>query len=276
LFLGFSLTDPNITQIFRLARLYTPNMPRPHYVVLSKPDPAHARLEELRLPDLARVGVRVVEIGEHRDLETVLARLVARCRPTRAYMSGSVSDDDPERERITAFAVELGKQLAPHPDVRLMTGGALGGQVGYAMCEERLRLGTYVPDDFVVIRRPMPTPMQTPPNSRLGSVTFQGTEAEGLRSAAFAQVRAIVVIRGGDRTTQEIADAKALGYGVIAVGATGGPARTEWERQMADPSAYRLGERDVEVGTLQLLVDSDPAVVAQATVKLLRQALFLA
>jgi hypothetical protein len=60
LFLGFSLTDPNISQIFRLARLYTPAVKRPHYVVFSGVDANQRKRASLQWPDFARVGVHAV------------------------------------------------------------------------------------------------------------------------------------------------------------------------------------------------------------------------
>lgn len=276
LFVGFSLSDPNIIQIFRLARLYTGDVPRPHYAVWARPtDERERRLSELRRPDLARVGVRVVEIDAHRDVETVLARLSARCRPPRAYISGSVADDDPDAGRIRHLAALLGERLAHEADVRLMTGGVLGATVGYAMCRARHASGAYRPDDLVVIRRVAQESLG-PPSDRWGSIVFDGEDAAPLRSSAFEQVRAVVVLGGTDGTRKELAQAGQLGMGVIPIGATGGAARELWEAYVADPTAVRLGQRAVDPADLRALAHNDLDVVIDATVRLMRQALSLA
>lgn len=131
-----------------------------------------------------------------------------------------------------------------------------------------------VHDDFLVIRRVRDAPLG-PPDDRWGSIVFDGAEAEGLRSAAFDQVRAVVVLGGGDRTKAEIREATELGMGVISVGATGQAAKEQWDIDIANPGAYRLGERGVDVATLRLLNDDDPSIAARATVTLIKQGLFL-
>lgn len=274
LFLGFSLSDPNISEIFRLVRLDTPDLNRPHFALVVRPSDADRRIAELRLRDLARVGVKTVELADHAELDTVLGRLVARCKPPRAYLSGSVASDHPDPDRVQAIAIELGVQLSGHRDVPLMAGGELGAVVGYEVCRIRESTQAYRPDDLVVIRRVVPGAL-TPPNLRWGTIVFDGDAAEGLRSKAFEQVRAVVVLGGSDRTRAEIAQAKALGMGVIAVGASGGAAADQWEIDVTEDT-YRLGERPVDREDLRRLNESDPATVAAACVNLLRQALFLA
>jgi SIR2-like protein/SLOG family protein len=275
LFVGFSLTDPNISSIFRLARLTTPDVNHSHYAILSKVTESDEkrRMADLRMNDLARVGVHVVEIDNHAQLDTVLARLSARCRPPRAYLSGSIPAGDADLTRANAIADELAAELVRHADVRLMTGGELGARVGYAVSRVRHETGTYRPDDFVVIRRVKDDPV-TAPNLRWGSIVFIGEDAALLRSEAFEQVRAIVVLGGAENTRQEIALAKDARMGVIAVGGTGGVAAEQWAVDMGD-AAYRLGERPVDKNVLGRLSDGEPKVVARATVELLRLALYL-
>jgi hypothetical protein len=221
------------------------------------------------------MGVRVVEIEDPQHVDTVLARLNARCRPPRAYISGSVAPDNPDADRVKTYAEELGRQLSSHQDVRLMAGGELGALVGYTMCQQRVATGTYRPDDFMVIRRVADEPLG-PPNLRWGSIVFDGEEAEPLRSAAFERVRVVVVLGGAERTRAEIKQAKALGMGVISVAATGGAAKEQWDSDVANPGNYHLGERTVDFETLKLLDHDDPSTAAGATVNLIKQGLFLA
>jgi hypothetical protein len=272
LFLGFSLTDPNITDIFRIARLYTATVPRTHYVVLARSS-TDASIAKLRFPDLARVGIRVVEVDHHQDVATVLARLHARCRPPRAYISGSPSND--KRDWTSAFVEALSALVAADPLIRMMAGGELGSSLGYAVSKKRFDSGAYHSDDFVVIRRVSDGEL-TPPNTRWGSVIFDGEEAEGLRSAAFERVRAVLVLGGGGRSREEIGQARELGLGVIAVGGSGGAAAEQWAADVSIPADVRLGERPVDVDDLNRLNHSDPATAADSAFRLLRQGLFLA
>lgn len=275
LFVGFSLTDPNIGEIFKMVRLHTPDVQRPHYAVMRRPDERDGKLAELRRRDLARVGVRTAEIEEHADVDAVLARLVSRCRPPRLYISGSHDYEGVDAGHVDAIARALAAELTTHVDIRLMTGGRLGGQVGYTVMRERQASGRYDPESLVVIRRAQDIPLEDAPNQRLGSVLFDGEHAAGLRSAAFAQVRAILVLGGGSRTRDEIKEAHELGMGVIPVAASGGAARAEWQAVISDPDAYRLGERSVDLETLRDLDNADPGTLARAAVILVRQGLSL-
>lgn len=275
LFVGFSLSDPNIGEIFKMVRLQTPDVQRPHYAVLRRVDESDGKLAELRRRDLARVGVRIAEIDEHADVDAVLSRLVSRCRPPRLYISGSYNYEGVDASRVEAVAGAMVAELVRHEDIRLMTGGQLGGNVGYAVMRQRQASGRYDPDSLVVIRRAQDMPLEDAPNQRLGSMLFDGEHAAGLRSAAFAQVRAILVMGGGPRTRDEIQEAHELGMGVIPVAASRGAARAEWERLIADPDAYRLGERSVDPQTVRDLDSEDPGAVARAAVMLVRQGLSL-
>lgn len=275
LFVGFSLTDPNIIEIFKMVRLNTPDVQRPHYAVMRRPDEGDERVAELRRRDLARVGVRIADIDEHEDVDAVLARLNSRCRPPRLYISGSEDYEGVDASRLESIARAVAAELVSHEDVRLMTGGRLGGDVGYAVMRERQSAGKYDSESLVVIRRAQDTPLESPPNQRLGSVVFDGEHAAGLRSAAFAQVRAILILGGGSRTKDEIDEAHELGMGVIPVAASGGAARDEWKALIAEPGAYRLGERPVEPETLRDLDSEDPVTVGRAAVVLVRQGLSL-
>lgn len=273
LFIGFSLTDPNISEIFRMVRLHTPNVHRPHYAVLKRGAPEAGKLAELRYRDLARVGVRIVEIEDHGDVDSVLARLNTRCRPPRLYISGSTEHDGVDVGRTDEIAKAIADELASQPDVLLMTGGTLGGSIGYAVMRQRKAEGGYRPDSLLVIRRAQDSGLGTPPNTRLGSVVFDAEDAEGLRSAAFGQVRAVLVLGGGSRTREEIQQARELGMGVVPVAASGGAAQEDWNAVIANPGAYRLGEQPVDVHLLEDLDSDDPGTVARAAVLLIRQGL---
>lgn len=275
LFVGFSLTDPNIREIFKMVRLSTPDVQRGHFAVMKQPGEGDGRRAELQRRDLARVGVRIAEVESHADVDAVLARLNSRCRPPRLYISGSDKYDGVDADRLASFTHALVDELANHPDIRLMTGGELGGDIGYGVMRQWKSDGKYEPDSLVVIRRAQDSPLADAPNHRLGSVVFDAEDAAGLRSAAFAQVRAILVLGGKSRTPEEIAEAHELGMGVIPVAASGGAARVEWEALMANPADYRLGERSVNVELLRELDSADPATVARAAITLVRQGLSL-
>jgi SIR2-like domain/Sir2- and TIR-associating SLOG family len=283
LFLGFSFTDPNLEHVFRLVRLRISDIPREHFAVLRRPDkPAEQRLHDLRRGELEAVGIHVVEITDFGEIELILQRLVARARPFRVYVSGSPLGDRTGAsgaypvanlpQELTDFAEQLGAYLA-NSNLRLMAGGMIGATVGYEFARQLHLQGQYDPNRFVLLRRYKDLEID-PPNRRLGTIIFTGEDPTNLRTAAFEQVRALLVIAGQDGTKQEVAQARGLGLGVVPVGWTGGAAREAWEAIASDFGSYRLGGTPVRRQDFDLLMHQNVNASAAAAVRLLQQALF--
>jgi hypothetical protein len=283
LFLGFSFTDPNLEHIFRLVRLRISDIPREHFAVLRRPDkPADQRLHDLRRGELEAVGIHVVEIADFGEIEFLLQRLCARARPFRVFVSGSplgvrtgTSGAYPVArlpKELAAFAQQLGAYLATS-ELRLMAGGMVGATVGYELARQLQLQGQYDPNRFVLLRRYMDVDID-PPNRRMGTIVFTGEDPTDLRTAAFEQVRALLVIAGQDGAKQEVAQARALGLGIVPVGWTGGAAKEAWDAIASDFAAYRLGGMPVRRHDFDLLMHQDMNASAAAAVRLVQQALF--
>jgi SIR2-like domain len=284
LFLGFSFTDPNLEHVFRLVRLRISDIPRQHFAVLRRPDsPAEQRLHDLRRGELEAVGIRVVEIADHAEIEPLLLRLVARARPFRVFLSGSplgpraaLPGSYPVAElpeELVEFAEQLGALLAGSR-LRLMTGGTLGATVGYEFARQLRLQGRYDPDRFVLLRRYGDAEVNYP-NRRIGTIIFTDGDPTDLRTTAFEQVRALLVLGGQEGTAWEITQARELGYGIVPIATTGGAAQQAWRAISDDWASYRLGGRPVDKRDFDLLNSNDAYASAAAAVRLLQQALFM-
>jgi hypothetical protein len=285
LFLGFSLSDPNFEAALRLVRLTTPDRQMPHYAVLRRE--AEDAEFDLRTGDLAKAGVEVIEIAEHAEIPDLLRRLVARTRPSRLFISGS----EPTRGQVTAeqddcgsyrsaseltedlqsIAADLGKRLA-RTGIRVATASLLGAEVGYALLDE---LGDdYDPERMLLIRRDKQSAMD-PPNRRRGQVTFVGQDPTSMRTKIYAEVRAVVVLAGGRGTRTEVDATRAAGMGIVPVGRSGGTAAEVWAEMAASLAEHELGGLPIDPATFALLNEDETAVAIDATVDLIRQAMYL-
>lgn len=126
LFLGLSLTDPNMRLLQRLARAAQATGVRSSSVVVMKvPDERQDLLRfESRAEDLRRSGVTVLTIPGHGELVGVLARLRAMLRPARVILSGSLNGLGRRAASRAIQAAEfLGVQLARN-DIPIVHGAA--------------------------------------------------------------------------------------------------------------------------------------------------------
>lgn len=294
LFLGFSFTDPNMEVVFRLVRVHASDAQREHFAVLRQPDGtgdpgADAQVQklfELRVKDLNRVGVQVLVTKAHAEIESLLQRLVARCRPSQAMVCGSSPGTvhragpgpsyptAPLPREIEDMARAIGTRLSD-TEVRLVAAGEAGALVGYEMLRQLNHRGLYRPERFTLVRRVRDEPLD-PPNRRLGDIIFTGEQPNDLRSSALRQVRALLVLGGSDGTLAEVEQAEAVGLGIVPVGVTGGTAEAVWQRMRSDLGLYVLGGRPIDARDFDLLMNPDLDAAAAAAVRLLCQAVFLA
>lgn len=294
LFLGFSFTDPNIEVVFRLVRLHAADAQREHFAVLKRPESSGSsaedaqanRLFELRVKDLDRVGVRVLVIEAHAEVESLLQSLVARCRPSQAMISGSapgsVARDEtgpsypigPLPSELEEMATAIGARLAD-TEVRLLAAGEVGAIAGYEMLRQLNHRGLYRPERFTLVRRVRDQPLDHP-NQRFGEIVFTGEQPNDLRSSALRQVRALLVLGGADGTMNEVQQAEEVGLGIVPVGATGGTAEAVWQRMRSNLSSQVLGGLPIDERDFDLLMSADINASAAAAVRLLSQAVFLA
>jgi hypothetical protein len=282
-FLGFSLTDPNFDAIFRLVRLAITDNVMPHYALMKRPPVDNDDgTFDLRAAELHRVGVSIVEIADYDEITALLRRLVARTLPAQLFVSGSHrtaadSDDsdlvyptanpDPE---LTEIAHRLGTQLATCAIAGIVAAGDVGARVGYSFLDA---LDTYAHERFTLLRRTKDAELD-PPNRRRGQIQFTGDDPTDLRSAVFAQVRAIAVLGGTAGTLDEVDRARAAGMSVIPLACSGGAARTVYDTMNAELVAHRIGQRTIDPELFGRLGSDDTDVAVSAAADLIEVALF--
>lgn len=279
LFLGFSFTDPNIEILLRLARTLGTNVHDRHMTVLRRPpadQSTQRQLHDLRVKDLESSGVRVLEIDEYHEIVPLLNDLVRRTRPPRIFIAGSqgpgIDGGEPDRNIIVPWCSAVANELIGETAWELTSlGGHAGWDVTSGVARARRAEGTYDPDALTFHFRAKDEP---PPqmDMRLGTAVYTDLSREELVGQLLDECRAMVVIRGGGRTTEEIAWAQARGVGVIPVATSGGAARDYWIG-CAD-TLPALGGQPVSQQTWQNLNSDQNAVVARAAHALLRQAMY--
>lgn len=270
LFLGFSFADANIEILQRLARRHGTAARDRHITVLKTPDgskPDDLRRHNLKVRDLENTGVRVHEVSEYEDLPLLLTELVRRTRPPRLFVSGSKTDDTYDRQ-----CEEMARALADRVDWEICS---LGGHAGWGTTRELARIrraeGTYDASRLVFHSRRKEGPPPVEMDERIGTSVYDDLEREPLVQSLLDESRAVLVLGGGARTTEEIAWATELGLGVVPLGASGGAAHEYWEQYRADPPD--LGGRQTDRATWARL-GADVDVAARAAAQLLAQAMY--
>jgi hypothetical protein len=273
LFLGLSFTDPNVDLLLRLARRHGTSVFDRHLTVMKRPDPNNRdalQLHNLRVADLENSGVRVCEIAEYEDLRPLLVALVRRTRPLQFFISGSAAGG--AQQDIAPWCQAIASQLVSTPGWRL---ASLGGDAGWLVTRDVARTlraeGKYDAAQLSFYFRAKNEPAP-PLEERIGTAIYSDLERERLVPHVLEQCRALLVIRGGERSKQEIAWAQSAGVAVVPLSASGGASRDYWEGHDGNPPD--LGGRRVDPGTWSRLNDENHLVAARAAHQLLRQGMY--
>lgn len=266
LFLGFSFTDPNIEVLLRLARLAGTASKDRHLTVLRRPtDEGERRLHDLRVADLERSGIAVHEIDDFNQLAPLLRAIIRRSQPPRCFVAGSGDNLEP-------WCKAMADKIAPHRDWQLVSlGGPAGWRTTRRVAALRRAEGTYAPEDLLLYFRQLSNASAPPLDDRAGTAIYSDLEREPLVTSVLDQCRAMLVLGGSERTTEEVAWARERGLGVVPVAASGGAARAAWEDQ--DPGAL-LGGRPVDQRSWDQLADDDAGIATAAAMRLLEQAMY--
>lgn len=279
LFLGLSFDDPNLNLLLKLSRSLPEHIDAPpHYVVFAeKTDPVEQRLQQLRVSDLEKSGVNVHMIHSHADLSPLLSQLEVRCRPAHLFVSGSFdANGTTDKDRFaTSVAQNIATTLAAsEPDTRpvVVSFGGPAGQVVSRQFRDALAPSEYRPELVRFYYRKAETGDESIPiEHRVGMAIFTERTLDDMRAFVFPQVRAMVVISGGDRTGQEAAVAREHGVLVIPVGATGGAAKALWDAMT--PADLGLDTEDEQAWWGQLNTGS-ATLAAHAAGMLIKRLMF--
>lgn len=230
LFVGFSFEDPNVEFLLRLSRTIRPEIRRsPHYAIMRRPPVASGREKvrghELRVADLERAGIHVVEIADHAEIEEILANLYRLVQPQSVFVAGSRLSD-----LGSSFLRELAAKLATRYRGWGMV--SLGGPASYEFASgmkrgmgerydaERIRFYYRARDDdggFV-----------PRPNERVGTAVYSQEKRATLLPRVLRSSRAVLVVGGGDQTAEEVRIAGAMGLPVVPIALDGGTAGEWW------------------------------------------------
>ena len=281
LFLGFSMTDPNLDAVFKIARRVTADKLMPHYAIMKRA--SDDGIFDFWAAYFSRAGVEVIEVPEYDDVTTLLKKLVARTRPAGLFVSGSARTPDDvdstgtesyptaaNNEELSSFAQRLGSRLADEDVPSIVAAGDIGAKVGYRFLSG---LEEYDPLRFLLIRRRSLDEV-TPPSLRQGQILFIGEQPDILRTEAFEHVRAVVVLGGGPGTAAEAEQALKMGMTVVPVGHTGGAARSVWQFMSADLASHHAGQRPINPQQFDDLGSTDSDIAMRATIELTRIGLF--
>lgn len=285
LFLGFSLTDPNFDNVFRLVRRAIVDEVMPHYAIMRRPSAEDDDgTFDHRAADLKRVGISTVEIADYAEVGELVRRLVARTLPARLLVSGSYrAESDPEAAapsdpyptapaspEVAEIAQRLGLRLAAAVIPGVVAAGDVGATLGYAFLDG---LAKYEPERFTLVRRQRSSDV-TPPMRRRGQIYFAGEEPRELRGEVFTKVRAVVVLGGTHGTRDEIGRARDAGMSVVPVARSGGAALAAWQEMSANLTAHQIGQRPIDPDRFAQLNATEIDVAVEAAAHLIAIALF--
>jgi hypothetical protein len=272
LFLGFSFTDPNIELLLGLARRQGTSSGNHHLAVLRRPTDAAEVIEHnLRVKDLELNGVAVCEIADFDDLVPLLRSLKRRTRPSCLFVAGSGDDIGP-------WCDEMGAAIAEHLSWDV---ASLGGDAGWLTTRrvgiQRRATDQYDPSALRLYFRSKPGEPPPPLTERVGTAVFSHHDRHPLVDEVMEGCRAMLLIGGGNRTTEEVDLALELGLGVVPIAASGGAALAAWEAATAagaDSRRLLVGGRTADSAIWAQLGSSDVYLARQAATTLLEQAMY--
>ncbi len=264
LFLGVSFADPDIEILLRLARRYNTTAADRHLTVLRRPtDPAKVQLHDLRVRDLENSGVHVCEISDFSELTSVLHQITRRTRPERLFVSGGGDQSD-----LQPWYNKIAVALTTRPPSWQLA--CVGGPAGWGVTSRLAELlrahNRYAPGRFrIYFSKSAP-----PRDSRIGTAIFTDLEQQELVGSVLDKCRALLVVSGGDRTTEEVQWALDRGVSIIPLASSGAIARAIWD---SSSTPADLGGRPCDPRVWRNLADPDPDVAVLAAMTAIDQAM---
>lgn len=240
LFMGLSLTDPNVRHVLSLIRESFTDAPPEHFAILRPPkrtdfkteDEFKARLAQHQLwaRDLRRYGLIAVEIEDYDEVPQLLRQVESRIASKRVWVSGSwpLDGTNPATSRVYAISEELGRMIGRTGRDLISGTGVLVGPATVSGFMDALRAGGGWDMDRRLIARPFPQPLH--------GKTAVRDQWRALRTE-LARHAGIVVFVGGlkweaggaiiaDGVMEEFELARAAGSFLLPIGAFGGAAET--------------------------------------------------
>jgi len=253
LFLGFSFDDPNINALLRIVRSLPPGLRRaPHYAVIRRPaDTGRRRVFDLFAADLHRAGIHVLPIDDFGELDELVRDILLHAREPNLFIAGRAETDV---ARLVCAAVGAQLKSMTQKVTLLSLGGSAALRVALDL-KSTLLPGEYRPERMRVYYRRSEAGDGVELNDRVGMAVFTDLDLDALRTAVFAQTRALLLVGDGTRVRDEVALARAQGIPVVPIAMSGRAARDLWTS--ATPASLGLEAPDVDVLWARL---NDPSV----------------
>ncbi|MGV1785844.1 MULTISPECIES: SIR2 family protein [Agrobacterium] len=256
LFVGLSLTDPNIRHVLSLIRESFTDAPPEHFAILKPPKAGdfqtdgefRARLAQHNLwaKDLRRYGLVAVEVDDYEEVPELLREVERRVAAKRVFVSGSWPLDAGihNTARIYGIAEAIGRMIGEN-NRDLVTGtGLLLGPAVVSGFMTALRANGGWDIDRRLIARPFPQPIPGQPANK--------AQWDALR-AEMARMSGVSIFLGGLKmdtlapsaaggVLEEFKFAQEAGSFVLPIGAFGGAAQ-EIARELVGSSTPYSGPR---------------------------------
>ncbi|PYE30665.1 SIR2-like protein [Rhizobium sp. PP-WC-1G-195] len=239
LFVGLSLTDPNVRHVLSMIRESFFDAPPEHFAIVrppkaddfKNPDEYKARAAQHALwaKDLQRYGLIAVEIEDYDEVPALLKQVERRVAKHRIWVSGSwpIEVGDAKAATLYRLSEALGRMIGAK-GLSLVTGsGVLVGSASISGFLEALRSEGGWDIDQRLVSRPFPQPA---PGDKTDKGLWSAHRAELARNSG------TVVFLGGakmssgsaviaDGVLEEFEKAKSAGAFLLPVGSTGGAAK---------------------------------------------------
>ncbi|MFG1352352.1 SIR2 family protein [Xanthobacter autotrophicus] len=239
LFVGLSLTDPNIRHVLSLIRESFTDAPPEHFAIVRPPKRDHfgseeefeARAAQHRLwaKDLGRYGLVAVEIDDYDEVPALLRDVERRVAAMRVWVSGSWPLDAPGAGSSTLYSLAegLGRVIATSGRDLVTGSGVLVGPASMAGFIDALRDGGGWDVDRRLIVRAFPQPL---------AGGLPDTKQWTALRTELARLSGVVIFLGGaklvvgdvipaDGVLEEYELACKAGAFLLPLGSTGGAAK---------------------------------------------------
>lgn len=281
LFVGLSLTDPNIRHVLSLIRESFTDVPPEHFAIVKPPgradcvsdDEFNARAAQHKLwaKDLRRYGLVTIEIDHYDEIPDLLRQVERRVAAKRVWVSGSwpLDGGDGRAGELYRLSESIGR-LIGKSGLDLVSGaGVLVGSAAISGFLEALRAGGGWDLDRRLIVRSFPQPLndQEPDRAQWA-----------LLRAEMARQAGVAVFIGGakldddglqivaDGVIREFEASRDAGAFLLPIGATGGAASQISDALVGSPlpshGPLAVRPTDEELATL-----ADPAIDLNAMLK---------
>lgn len=239
LFVGLSLTDPNIRQVLSAIRESFADTPGEHFAIVRPPTKAEFKTEaefdakaaqhRLWAKDLRRYGLVTVEVDDYAEIPDLLRQIERRVARMRVWVSGSWPLDAPSPEAAALYRLsETVGRLIGETGRDLVSGsGVLVGSAAIAGFIDALRQDGGWDLDRRLIVRPFPQALEgkAPDSAQWAALRLEMSRYSGVAIFLGGAKLKDGALVDADGVFSEYEAARAAGAFILPVGATGGAAK---------------------------------------------------